>query len=77
MSLKPPVPNKDLLRRLHIPPHKYIEEWLDAPAHIHHTAHRMANPALERPQTRKEFQALLLGVFKSLTPFWRRKKVME
>lgn len=29
------------------------------PAHIHHVAHRMANPPLDRPQSREEFQQLL------------------
>jgi uncharacterized membrane-anchored protein len=69
VSLKPPISEKGLLRQLHIPPQKYVEGWLDAPAHIHHTAHRMANPALERPQTRKEFQELLhcLGIKESDT----------
>ena len=69
MSLKPLIPEKDTLRQLHKPPQKYVEGWLDSPAHIHHTAHRMANPALERPQTRKEFQELLhcLGIKKSDT----------
>lgn len=32
---------------------------LGAPAHIHHVAHRMANPPVERPLSRKEFQQLL------------------
>lgn len=62
MSLKPPSPEKGVLRQLHKPPQKYVEGWLDAPAHIHHTAHRMANPASERPQSRKEFQELLRGL---------------
>ncbi|MCA9472638.1 MAG: DUF3422 domain-containing protein [Nitrospirales bacterium] len=47
------------LRQVHEPTKKFLEEWLDAPAHIHHIAHRMANPPLERPQTRREFQHLL------------------
>jgi uncharacterized membrane-anchored protein len=62
MSLKPPSPEKGVLRQLHKPPQKYVEGWLDAPAHIHHTAHRMANPAIERPQSRREFQELLHGL---------------
>ena len=59
MSLKPPSPSRRFLRQLHQPSKKYMEEWIDVPAHIHHVAHRMANPPLERPQSRKEFQALL------------------
>jgi len=59
MSLKPTSPGKGILRQLHKSQEKYLERWLDAPAHIHHTAHRMANPSIERPQSRKEFQHLL------------------
>ncbi len=64
MSLKPTSPGKGLLRHLHKDQGKYLEGWLDAPAHIHHTAHRMANPSIERTQSRKEFQQLLtcLGI---------------
>ena len=47
------------LRQVHEPTRKFLEEWLDAPAHVHHVAHRMANPPLERPQSRREFQHLL------------------
>ncbi len=47
------------LQQVHEPTKKYLEEWIDAPAHIHHIAHRMANPPLERPQSRQEFQHLL------------------
>lgn len=52
------------LRKLHERSKKYLQEWVDAPAHIHHAAYRMANPPLERPQSRKEFQQLLdcLGI---------------
>ena len=69
MSLKPPSPGKDLLRNLHRSQDQYLEGWLKAPAHIHHTARRMANPPLERPQSRKEFQQLLicLGIDPSQT----------
>ncbi len=64
MSLKPTSPEKSLLRNLHNAQEQYLEGWLNAPAHIHHTARRMANPPLERPQSRKEFQHLLscLGI---------------
>ncbi len=60
MSLKPPSPGKGILRQLHKAQEKYLEGWLSTPAHIHHTAHRMANPSIERPQSRKEFQQLLI-----------------
>jgi uncharacterized membrane-anchored protein len=59
MSLKPTSPEKGNLRQIHIAQEKYLEGWLKAPAHIHHTARRMANPAIERPQSRKEFRQLL------------------
>ena len=59
MRLNPQGPERGLLRQLHEPNKKYLGEWLDAPAHIHHFAHRMANPPTERPQSRREFQELL------------------
>jgi uncharacterized membrane-anchored protein len=69
MSLKPTTPGKGILRHLHKAQEQYLEGWLGAPAHIHHTARRMANPPIERPQSRKEFQQLLscLGIDPSLT----------
>ena len=69
MSLKPASPGKSLLGQLHKDRERYFERWLHAPAHIHHTAHRMANPTIERPQSRKEFQQLLdcLGIEPSET----------
>jgi hypothetical protein len=36
-----------------------LEECLDVPAHIHHVAHRMANPPVERPRSREEFGQIL------------------
>ncbi|MCA9420969.1 MAG: DUF3422 family protein [Nitrospira sp.] len=59
MSLKPGSPGKGVLRQMHKAQEKYLEGWLDVPAHVHHTAYRMANPPIERPQSRKEFQQLL------------------
>lgn len=59
MSLKPTSPGKGVLQHLHKTQEQYLEGWLEAPAHIHHTARRMANPPIERPQSRKEFQQLL------------------
>ncbi len=59
MSQNLPASNQGFLRQLHEPSKKYLEEWFDVPAHIHHVAHRMANPPLDRPQSRHEFQQLL------------------
>ena len=59
MSLKPQTSKFRFLRQLHEPTKKYLGEWFDAPAHIHHIANRMANPPLERPQSRREFKELL------------------
>ena len=59
MSAKQLASTHGFLRHLHEPTKKYLEEWLDVPAHIHHVAHRMANPPLDRPQSRQEFQQLL------------------
>lgn len=47
------------LSRIHQPTKHYLPQHLSVPAHIHHIAHRMANPPTERPQSRKEFLALL------------------
>ena len=64
MSVKRTIQSKGILQELHKPFQKYVEGWLDVPAHLHHSAHRMANPPMERPQSRKEFQQLLqcLGI---------------
>ena len=59
MSLKPPTPGKPLLHQLHNDREQYLERWVNVPAHLHHAAYRMANPAIERPQSRQEFQQLL------------------
>ena len=66
MSVKPTIQSDGILQQLHKPSQKYVEGWLDVPAHLHHFAHRMANPPMERPQSRKEFQQLLqcLGIDK-------------
>ncbi|MEJ2232024.1 MAG: DUF3422 family protein [Nitrospirales bacterium] len=69
MSLKPGTPGKGILRQMHKAQEKYLEKCLDVPAHLHHTAYRMSNPSIERPQSRKEFQQLLacLGIESSRT----------
>ena len=54
-----PASNQAFLRQLHEPSKKYLEEWFDVPAHIHHVAHRMANPPSDRAQSRQEFHHLL------------------
>lgn len=59
MSKKQPASTHGFLRHLHEPTKKYVEEWFDVPAHLHHFAHRMANPPVDRPQSRVEFQHLL------------------
>ena len=62
MSQKLPASNQGFLRQLHEPSKKYLEEWFDVPAHIHHVAQHMANPPVDRPQSRQEFQHLLQGL---------------
>lgn len=54
-----PASKPGLLQKIHEPSKRYLEEWIGVPAHIHHVAYRMANPPLERPQSRKEFNQLL------------------
>ena len=51
--------DQSILQRIHERPRRYLKEWLHVPAHIHHVAHRMSNPPIDRPQSRKEFQQLL------------------
>ncbi|NKB80382.1 MAG: DUF3422 family protein [Nitrospirales bacterium] len=59
MKTERPIQENRFLRRVHEPSQKYLEDWLDVPAHVHHVAHRMSNPPLERPQSRREFQQIL------------------
>ena len=47
------------LNRIHQSNKQYLPQWLGVPAHIHHVAYRMANPPVERPNSRREFQQLL------------------
>ncbi len=47
------------LNRIHQSTKQYLPQWLGVPAHIHHVAYRMANPPVERPNSRREFQHLL------------------
>ncbi len=55
LSPKEPVS----IQRLHVRPKKYLEEWLDFPAHVHHAAYRMADPPRDRPRSRQEFLQVL------------------
>ncbi len=60
MSQNPSTSDQGFLRHLHArSKKKYLEEWLDVPAHVHHFSHHMANPPVDRPQSRQEFQQLL------------------
>jgi uncharacterized membrane-anchored protein len=59
---QPPAgrPSTDvLLRKLHEQPQIPLIHWLRAPAHVHYKAFRMADPPIQRPQSRSEFQSLL------------------
>lgn len=57
---KPQSPEERVsLQRLHIQPKKYLEEWLDFPAHVHQIAFRMPDPPKDRPRSRYEFIKLL------------------
>jgi uncharacterized membrane-anchored protein len=48
-----------LLRKLHERPQIPLTEWLRAPAHVHYNAYRMADPPMQRPASRLEFQSML------------------
>ncbi|HJR76145.1 MAG TPA: DUF3422 family protein [Nitrospiraceae bacterium] len=50
---------QEVLGRIHLPTKPRLFHMLEAPAHIHHVAHRMANPPVERPLSRREFQQVL------------------
>lgn len=47
---------------LHERSKKYLEEWLDFPAHIHQVAFKMSDPPEERPRSRVEFLQILEGL---------------
>lgn len=47
------------LRRIHQPIKHFLPNALEVPAHVHHVAHRMANPPVDRPQSRQEFLNIL------------------
>lgn len=71
-----PNPGREIkipLQRLHERPKKYLGEWLDFPAHVHHTAFRMKNPPFERPESRQQF----LHVLKALEIEEANCNVME
>ncbi len=57
-----PPNDKKALDHPHERPKKYLEEWLDFPAHIHHASYRMENPPVQRSQSRTEFLQLLQGL---------------
>jgi uncharacterized membrane-anchored protein len=48
-----------LLRKLHERPQIPLTDWLRTPAHVHYKAFRMADPPIQRPASRLEFQSLL------------------
>jgi len=56
----PLVPNNPVsLQRMHVRPKKYLEQWLDFPAHVHHASYRMSDPPRDRPRSRQEFLQVL------------------
>ena len=59
MPGKHPPENLSPLRGLHRRPKKYLEEWLDFPAHVHQMAYRMEDPPNDRPRSQHEFAQAL------------------
>ncbi|HXZ25598.1 MAG TPA: DUF3422 family protein, partial [Nitrospiria bacterium] len=56
----PLAPNEPVsLQRLHVRPKKYLEQWLDVPAHVHHVSYRMSDPPRDRPRSRQDFLQVL------------------
>ena len=49
----------ELIRKLHERPQMPLADWLQAPAHVHYKAFRMADPPVQRPASRAEFTSLL------------------
>ncbi len=54
-----PLHEDSFFHRVHYQPKERFSTLLGVPAHIHHIAHRMANPPIERPQSQDEFQYVL------------------
>ncbi len=59
LSTHDPIHEDGFFHRLHHQPKKFLNELLGVPAHIHHVAHHMANPPIERPQSQDEFRYVL------------------
>ena len=59
LSTPDPLHEDDFFHRVHHQPKKLLNELLGMPAHIHHVAHHMANPPIERPQSQDEFRYVL------------------
>ena len=49
----------DFFHQVHHQPKELLNEVLGVPAHIHHIAHHMANPPIERAQSQDEFRYVL------------------
>ena len=54
-----PTREDEFFHRVHHQPKKLLNELVGVPAHIHHVAHHMANPPIERPQSEDEFRYVL------------------
>ena len=61
-SMQPDDAQTEPLVQVHNRPKKYLEEWLDVPAHVHHVSHRMMNPPIDRPRSREEFRHVLASL---------------
>ncbi len=48
-----------MLKQLHERPQLPLADWLQAPAHVHYEAFRMADPPAQRAQSREEFISML------------------
>lgn len=59
MSTHDQIHEDDFFHRVHHQPKKLLNELVGVPAHIHHVAHHMANPPIERPQSQDEFRYVL------------------
>ncbi|MEW6325556.1 MAG: DUF3422 family protein [Nitrospirota bacterium] len=62
MTMPHPPDEQTPIRRFHVRAKRYVEEWLDFPAHVHQVAYHMKNPPEDRPRSRQEF----LGILRAL-----------
>lgn len=59
MTLEAQSPGDLPIERIHARPKRYLDEWLDYPAHVHQIAYAIADPPRDRARSRDDFLAVL------------------